>query len=62
MRRNLSETEAATLMRNLGDLRHLDVDQLNDQATVALESPRTAKIYDRIKEGLTLDMIERIRL
>jgi Protein of unknown function (DUF2924) len=30
MRRNLSETESATLTWKLGDLRHLDVDQLSD--------------------------------
>ena len=30
MRRNLSETESATLTWKFGDLRHLDVDQLSD--------------------------------
>jgi integrase len=32
------------------------------QAMAAHESPRTTKLYDRTKERLTLDEIERIRL
>jgi integrase len=34
----------------------------NAQAMAAHESPRTTKLYDRTKERLTLDEIERIRL
>ena len=32
------------------------------QAMAAHESPRTTKLYDRTKERLTLDEIERVRL
>ena len=34
----------------------------NAQVMAAHESPRTTKLYDRTKERLTLDEIERIRL
>jgi len=34
----------------------------NAQATAAHESPRTTKLYDRTKERLTQDEVERIRL
>jgi hypothetical protein len=32
------------------------------QSMAAHESPRTTKLYDRTKERLTLDEVERIRL
>jgi hypothetical protein len=32
------------------------------QTMVRHESPRTTKLYDRTKERLTLDFVERIRL
>jgi hypothetical protein len=34
----------------------------NAQEMAAHESPRTTKLYDRTKEGLTQDEVERIRL
>ncbi len=34
----------------------------NAQAMAAHESPRTTKLYDRTKERLTQDEVERIRL
>ena len=34
----------------------------NVQAMAAHESPRTTKLYDRTKERLTQDEVERIRL
>jgi integrase len=42
-------------LENGGTLEHA-------QAMAAHESPRTTKLYDRTKERLTLDEIERIRL
>jgi integrase/recombinase XerD len=32
----------------------------NAQAIVAHETPRTANLYDRTKDGITLDEVERI--
>ena len=42
-------------LENGGTLEHA-------QAIVAHESPRSTKLYNRTKERLTLDEIERIRL
>ncbi len=42
-------------LTNGGSLEH-------EQAMAAHESPRTTKLYDRTKERLTQDEVERIRL
>jgi site-specific recombinase XerD len=48
-------TGITAYLENGGTLEHA-------QAMAAHESPRTTKLYDRTKERLTLDEIERIRL
>jgi integrase len=48
-------TGITAYLENGGPLEHA-------QAMAAHESPRTTKLYDRTKERLTLDEIERIRL
>jgi site-specific recombinase XerD len=48
-------TGITAYLENGGTLEHA-------QAMAAHESPRTTKLYDRMKERLTLDEIERIRL
>lgn len=48
-------TGITAYLDNGGSLEHA-------QAMAAHESPRTTKLYDRTKERLTLDEIERIRL
>ena len=49
------EREAPPLAANGGALEHA-------QEMAAHESPRTTKLYDRTKERLTQDEVERIRL
>ena len=48
-------TGITAYLENGGTLEHA-------QSMAAHESPRTTKLYDRTKERLTLDEIERIRL
>jgi integrase len=48
-------TGITAYLENCGTLEHA-------QAMAAHESPRTTKLYDRTRERLTLDEIERIRL
>jgi integrase len=50
-------TGITAYLENGGTLEHAQA-----LALAAHESPRTTKLYDRTKERLTLDEIERIRL